>query len=181
MPIPLLSAMRRTPRASASSRFLARVCATAALVFVVTAGVVGSSVAGESPEEDDTLGQLSLNTTVLVNESVGAGVVGDFAVRGELFTEPFSTQVQEQRQHQAERLAVVERLDFAPSDQTAATYQPVRAALFGDYSSTVLPSAESEPESTATLYGIAVVAVPLVLVAGVVLGKAWAKRKRVRR
>jgi hypothetical protein len=55
----------------------------------------------------------------------------------------------------------------------------VRAELFGEYVSAVLPEGRDTAEDAPFLYGtVAVVAVPLVLVMGVVFGRFWVNRRR---
>ena len=151
-----------------------------ALAVAVTVGAPAFAFAADD-SDDDGAGQLSLNSTVLINESVGAGSTGDFAIRGSLFSEDLSARVQEQREAAAERLRVVDALDFGRMGTSAGDYQPVRAALFGGYSPQELPqTAGEEAEVSPALFGVAaVVAVPLVLVAGVLLGRFWVRRKRV--
>lgn len=183
--------MRRMRRASASKSFpdaeapvqrplLVRSFFAGALAVAVTVGAPAFTFAADDADEDGA-GQLSLNTAVLINESVGAGSTGDFAIRGSLFSEDLSARVHQQREAAAERLSVVATLDFERMETSAGDYQPVRAALFGGYSPHELPQTAGEKvEVSPAFYGAAaVVAVPLVLVAGVLLGRFWVRRKRV--
>ncbi|MHC2187344.1 malonyl CoA-acyl carrier protein transacylase, partial [Rathayibacter agropyri] len=118
--------------------------------------------------------------TVLVNESMGAGSTGDFAIRGDLFSADVSARAHKEQEAAAGRLTVANTLDFAHVETSVTDYQQVRAALFGDYSSREAPTAtQEESEASPVLYGAAAaVVVPLVLVAGVLLGRFWARRKR---
>jgi hypothetical protein len=147
------------------------------LVVVLAAG---APVAFAAADDSDDTGRLNLNTTVLVNESVGAGSSGEFAVRGDLFSDRLSRRAVEKRERSAERLRVVETLEFTAPEPAGEEYQSVRAALFENYSSDVIASAPNErAESSALLGVLAAVTVPLVLLAGLVLGRFWAGRRRV--
>lgn len=130
-------------------------------------------------DDSDDAGRLRLNTTVLVNDSVGAGSAGDFPIRISLFSDRLSGRIDEQRARSAERLTRVEGLTFAKLTSSGDPYRPVRAALFENYSSTVIASKQREGEKTSIWVGvIAVLAVPLVLAAGIGLGRFWARRRR---
>ena len=163
-------------RASASSRLIGAALAVGALAVVVT---IGAPTVSAVADDSDDAGRLSLNTTVLVNESVGAGSSGEFAIRSRLFSDRLSARVHEQWERSAERLNVVGALSFAEPRPSGEQYQSVRAALFEDYSSDVIASSKDEHEESSALVGVlAVVAVPLVLVAGRVLGRFRARRSR---
>ncbi len=133
--------------------------------------------------EGDESGQMSLNTTVLVNESVGVGSAGDFAIRGRLFSSSLEAQTMKQREAAADRLRAIETLDFAQRETNTVDYAPIRSELFESYNpQEVLQSSEDDSEASPALFGIAAaVAVPLVVVGGVLLGKFWTRRKRVAR
>ncbi|NRD09445.1 hypothetical protein [Rathayibacter agropyri] len=79
--------------------------------------------------DDDGEGRLNLDTTVLVNESVGAGSTGDFAIRGDLFSADVSARAHKEQEAAAGRLTVANTLDFAHVETSVADYQQVRAAL----------------------------------------------------
>ncbi|PPF10261.1 hypothetical protein C5C31_07115 [Rathayibacter rathayi] len=129
--------------------------------------------------DDDGEGRLDLDTHVLVNESVGTASSGDFKIRGDLFSADVSARAQEEQEAAAGRLTTATTLDFARVE-TSVNYQQVRAALFGDYSSRdALKATPEKSEASPVSYGAAAaVAVPVVLVAGVLLGRLWARRKR---
>lgn len=130
-------------------------------------------------DDSDDAGRLRLNTTVLVNDSVGAGSVGDFPIRSSLFSDRLSARVDEQRAHSAERLTGVTALTFAKARPSGDPYESVRAALFEDYSSSVIASKSREGEESSALVGVlAALAVPLMLAVGIGLGTIWAKRRR---
>jgi len=159
------------------SRFSAHGILVCTLAVALTVAAHPASPA--TADTDDDAGRLELNTNVLINESVGTGTVGDFAIRSRLFSADLAARAHEQREAGAERLDVVGILTFAPSGIVVGEYQAARDALFDDYS-TAVPSevreARSEPP---VLYAIALVAgAPLVLAAGLVLGRLWARRKR---
>ncbi|MHC2187080.1 hypothetical protein ACVLV4_002747 [Rathayibacter agropyri] len=78
--------------------------------------------------DDDGEGRLNLDTTVLVNESMGAGSTGDFAIRGDLFSADVSARAQKEQEAAAGRLTVANTLDFAHVE-TSVDYQQVRAAV----------------------------------------------------
>ncbi|MFT4189016.1 MAG: hypothetical protein QM621_10605 [Aeromicrobium sp.] len=149
------------------------------LTAVVTVSTPVSAFATDGGEGQGG-GQLDLNTTVLVNDPVSAGSVGDFPIRGSLFSADFAALLQEQQRRAAERLSVAETLDFTKTESGAAEYEPVRAVLFEDYTPReVFSSAGDEQRSSSLLYiAAAVVGVPLTLVAGVLMGRFWARRKR---
>lgn len=163
----------------APSRALLPAILSGALAVILTVGVSTASLANDDTDERDP-GLLSLNSDVLVNEHVGTGTTGDFAIRGRLFSEGLSARAAELSEESAERLGIADALSFDRPEATADEYEPVRAALFEEYSPQVI-SAESEiSEEPTLLYGLlAVIAVPLVVLAGVRLGTSWAKRKRV--
>lgn len=164
-------------RVSASNRFFA---GAFAVVMMVSAPAV--AFAAENVDGDES-GQLNLNATVLVNESIGVGSTGDFAIRGRLFSAKLDAKTQEQREAAVERLRAVETLDFAQRQTSVVDYQPMRSGLFEEYKpQNVLQGSQENAEVSPALFGIAaVVAVPLVLVGGVLLGRFWARRKRVSR
>lgn len=163
-------------RASASDRILAAGVAVGALAIGLT---IGAPTALAVTDDSDGAGKLSLNTTVLVNDSVGTGSSGEFAIRSSLFSDRLSARADQQRARSVERLNVVEHLDFAGPRPTGERYQSVRAALFEDYSSDVIASSSDQREESPVLFGVlAAVAVPLVLVGGFVLGRFWARRSR---
>ena len=149
-------------------------------------GALAVTVAVSAPasafadEDGDDAGQLGLNTTVLVNDSVGTGSLGEFAIRGSLFSADLSARVQEQREAAADRLTVARTLDFAHGDTSTVDYRPVRAALFEGYTSQEGPRAAQERnEASPAFFGVAaVIAVPRVLGAGLLAGRLWARRKR---
>lgn len=162
-------------RASVSSRG----AAAGALVVVLAAG---GPAAGAAADDSDDAGKLNLNTTVLVNESVGAGSSGEFAVRSSLFSDRLSRRAAEQREKAIERLTVVETLNFAARKPPGEEYHTVRAALFERYSSDVIASAQNEHAESSAGLGMPVavaVALPLVLLAGFVLGRFRVRRRRV--
>jgi hypothetical protein len=164
-------------RASASDRLIGAGLAAGALAVVLT---VGSPAVSAVADDSDDAGKLSLNTTVLVNESVGAGSSGEFPIRSSLFSDRLSARAELQRSRSAERLGIVERLDFAESRSSGEQYQSVRAVLFEGYSSDVIASTSDEREESAVPFSVIfLVAVPLVLVGGIVLGRLWARRSRV--
>ncbi|PPF22182.1 hypothetical protein C5C18_14945 [Rathayibacter tritici] len=129
--------------------------------------------------DDDGEGRLDLDTNVLVDESVGTASSGEFRIRGDLFSADVSARAQQEQEAAAERLTVATTLDFGRV-KTSVDYQQVRAALFGDYSSRdALKVTQEESEASPASYGVVVaVAVPVVLVVGVLLGRFWARRKR---
>jgi hypothetical protein len=148
------------------------------LAVAVTVGAPTASFATGTTDDNDA-GRLDLNANVLVNESVGSGAAGDFAIRGRLFLEDLSARAREQREASAERLDVAGTLTFEPS-AVADEYQAVRAALFDGYSSTVISETREAREESPVLALLAlVVGVPLVLMGGVLLGRFWARRRRV--
>ncbi|AZZ55990.1 hypothetical protein [Rathayibacter iranicus] len=130
--------------------------------------------------DDDGEGRLDLDTNVLVSESVGSGSTGGFAIRGDLFSADVSARAHKEQEAAADRLRVATTLDFTRVETSAVDYQQVRAALFGDYSSReALTATQAESEAAPVSYGAAAaVAVPVVLVAGVLLGRFWVRRKR---
>lgn len=163
-------------RASASDRLIGAGLIACALAVGST---VGSPAAPAVADDSDDAGKLSLNTTVLVNESVGAGSSGEFPIRSSLFSDRLSTRADQQQARSTERLSVVESLNFAEARSSGQQYQSVRAALFEDYSSDVIASSPGDREESSALLGVmAVVVVPLVLVGGIVLGRLWARRRR---
>jgi hypothetical protein len=130
-------------------------------------------------DDSDDAGRLRLNTTVLVNDSVGAGSAGDFPIRSSLFSDRLSARVDEQRAQSAERLTGVKALTFAKARPSGDPYASVRAALFEDYSSSTIASKQREGEDSSVFVGVAaVLAVPLMLAAGIGLGRFWARRRR---
>ncbi|WP_295124473.1 hypothetical protein [uncultured Leifsonia sp.] len=142
----------------------------------MTVGVAAASHA--VGKTDDDAGQLELNADVLVNESVSAGTSGDFAIRGRLFSEELSARAQERREALVGRLDVLDRLTFEPTAVVADEYQPVRAALFEGYSSEMLSQTREAEEDSQVLAVLALTAgLPLVVIAGVSLGRLRAKRK----
>lgn len=154
------------------------VLACALAVALMVGAPAASLAAGDTDDNDD--GRLDLNANVLVNESVGTGAAGDFAIRGRLFLEDLSARAREQKEASAERLGVVETLTFEPPEAVADEYQAVRAALFAGYSTEVVSQArEAREEFPVLSVLVSVAGVPLVLVAGVLLGRFWARRKRV--
>lgn len=163
-------------RASASDRFIVRTSAAAALA--VGLATCASSVSAEADDSDDA-GKLSLNTTVLVNESAGTGSSGEFAIRSRLFSDRLAGRVEQQRERSAERLSVVDALTFVGTRTSGEQYESVKALLFENYTSDVIASSSDDRTETPVLQWVAaVVAVPLVLVAGIVLGRRWARRGR---
>lgn len=163
------------PRRS-KRRVLGQGAAAGALAVVVAAGA--PAVVAVADDSDET-GTLRLNATVLVNDSVGAGSAGDFPIRGSLFSERLYVRIGEQREASAERLTGVRELDFAAPKPSGDQYQSVRAALFENYSSSGIASKQREGEESSALLGVvAVLAVPLMLIAGIGLGRFWARRRR---
>lgn len=130
--------------------------------------------------DEDAQGKLRLNTTVLVNDSVGAGVRGDFAIRGSLFSENLYAKIQEQRDTAVAQLRAARAINFTKNSSKPVDYTPVRAALFQEYSPhKTVATLQEKNERAAAFYLVAtVLVIPLVLVAGVLLGKFWGKRKR---
>ena len=162
-------------RASASDRLIGAGLAAGALAVVLT---VGSPAVSAVADDSDDAGRLSLNTTVLVNESVGAGSSGEFPIRSSLFSDRLSARAERQRSQSAERLGIVEHLDFARTRSSGEQFQSVRAALFEGYSSDVIAGSSVEHEQSPGPFAVIfVVAVPLVLVGGIVLGRFWARRR----
>ncbi|NQX13882.1 hypothetical protein HQQ80_19820 [Microbacteriaceae bacterium VKM Ac-2855] len=145
----------------------------------MSVGAPVSAFAAEAPGNDNA-GRLNLTTDVLVTESVNAGSTGDFVVRGALFSEEFTARAQAQRAIETERVANVRSLDFSRAETSAVDYQPVRESLFDGYSpQDLVQTAQEVNDDSPTFYGVAaLVAVPLTLVAGVALGRFWARRKR---
>ncbi|MFB9748043.1 hypothetical protein [Leifsonia shinshuensis] len=175
------SASSRHPRdehqAAQSRRGVLRGGATAGALIV---GLTIAPAVMAAADDPDDAGRLSLNTTVLVNDSVGAGSSGEFAIRSSLFSDRISAQAEERQKKSAERLSAVEALDFATAPSADDPYRSVRAALFESYSSDVIASSSEEHEESSVLVGVlAVVVVPVVLLAGVVTGRIWARRRRV--
>lgn len=159
------------------SRFPAHSILVCTLAVALTVGAHAASPA--TADTDDDAGRLDLNTNVLVNESVGTGTAGDFAIRGRLFSADLAARAHEQREADAERLGVVGTVTFAPSGVVAGEHRAVREALFDDYSTAVLSEVREARTESPVLYALVLVAgVPLVLVAGLVLGRLWARRKR---
>lgn len=73
---------------------------------------------------------------------------------------------------------VLDRLTFEPTAVVADEYQPVRAALFEGYSSEMLSQTREAEEDSQVLAVLALTAgLPLVVIAGVSLGRLRAKRK----
>lgn len=161
----------------AVSRFVwVSICAV--FVTLCTLGCAFATGAGDG--NDDTGGVLNLNTNVLINDSEGTGSAGDFVIRGTLFSAEFSERMQEQRKAVSDLLARADTLDFAHNATSAFDYRPVRSALFEHYSSQEVPrSAQEHTGKSSVFFGVVVVVVPLVMVAGVLLGRFWARRKRV--
>lgn len=148
------------------------------LATALTVGAPTASFATGTTDDNDA-GRLDLNANVLVNESVGSGAAGDFAIRGRLFLEDLTARALEQRDASTERLGVAGILTFEPS-AVVDEYQGVRSALFDGYSSTVISETREVREESPVLALLAlVVGIPLVLLGGVVLGRCWARRRRV--
>lgn len=159
------------------SRFSARGIPACALAVALTVGAPAASPA--TADTDDDEGRLSLNTNVLINESVGTGTPGDFAIRGRLFSEDLAARARAQREASANRLGVVDTLTFAPSEVDPGGYRAVRAALFDDYSTGILSEArEAHTECPFLSALVLVIGAPLVLLAGLGLGRLWARRRR---
>lgn len=174
------SASDSTPSEAADAplrlRLLARRAVGCALVVGLTAG---ASTAARAAGADDDAGRLDLNANVLVNESVGAGTAGDFAIRGRLFSQELTVRAHERAEARSERLSVAGALTFVPKDSTADGYQAVRGALFEEYTSTTRTDArEVRQESSIVSLLLLVIGVPGVLLGGVSLGRFWARRKR---
>lgn len=148
-----------------------------ALSVALTVGAPAALATGSADDIDD--GLLDLNTNVLVNESVGAGTSGDFAVRGRLFLEDLSARAREQQEARARSLGVVDTLTFEQPHVVAEEYQAVRNALFAGYSTDVLSEARDARVDSPVLYVLVlVVGVPLVFIGGVSSGRFWARRRR---
>jgi len=151
---------------------------TWALAVGLTAGVLVASPALGDPRDSGD-GSLNLNADILVDESVGTGAVGDFAVRGRLFSPELSARADEQREASAERLDIAGTLTFEPTASESEAYAAVRAGLFDGYSSDVHSQAVEAREESAILPTLAlVIGVPLVILVGVYLGRFWARRRR---
>lgn len=160
------------------SRLLIGGAVSCLLAAAVTIGAPAASLATGTADDNDA-GRLDLNANVLVNETVGSGAAGDFAIRGRLFLEGLSARALEQREASAERLRVAGTLTFEPS-AAVDEYQGVRGALFDGYSSTVISETrEARKESPILALLALVVGLPLVLLGGVLLGRFWARRRRV--
>lgn len=166
-------AQQPRPR-SAPARF-----AAGALAVAVAVGAPALAFAADGDDDGDT-GQLNLNTTVLVNDAVGAGSTGDFAIRGSLFAQDLTARADARRVAIAERLNAVDTLDFASSESTGIDYRPVRAGLFEDYSSqgALEVTRDDENMSSMVVVAAAVVIVPVVLMAGALLGRFWVRRRK---
>lgn len=147
-------------------------------VFAMMANTSIASFAADDTDGDEP-GQLSLNTTVLVNESVRAGSTGEFPIRGRLFLAQLDAKAEELREAASERLRITESLDFARRQTDSIEYKAVRSELFEDYEPQEVPRMpHADAEATRALFWVvAAVALPLVLVGGVLLGKFWARRK----
>lgn len=161
---------------------LVRGCCAGVLVIVLTGVPRAASASGDDADNSNgDAGQLGLNTAVLVNDSVGEGYTGDFPIRGSLFSADLSARVQEQREASTEQVAFARTLNFARSETNTGNFHLVRAALFENYSSQEVPRAARETHTTSSvLYGVAaVLAVPVVVVVGLLLGVFWVRRKRV--
>ena len=180
--------MRRMRRASASRPFPSRTDDTRArsrlpvrgvlACALATALAVGAPVVALADTDDDA-GRLDLNTSVLINESVGTGTGGVCALGGRLVSADLAARAREKREAGSERLGVVNALTFEPSEVVADEYHAVRSALFDAYSTDVRAETRevrSEPQSLYAL--LLAVGVPIVLIAGVSLGRFWARRKR---
>jgi hypothetical protein len=160
------------------SRLPAQGILACALAVALTVGAPTASLAA-GDTDDNGAGRLDLNGDVLVNESVGTGASGDYAIRGRLFLEDLSARAHKQRETAAERLGVVDTLNFERPEVVTDEYQAVRAALFDGYSSEVVSQAREAREGSPVLSTLVLVAgVPLVLIAGMSLGRFWARRKR---
>jgi hypothetical protein len=157
---------------------LARLFAGALAVVLAVGAPVGAFAVDDLDDHDP--GKLNLNTTVLVNESVGGGSTGDFAIRGSLFSDRLIATADELRARASARLNVVDTLDFAPSDVSSIDFAPVRAGLFNGYTSRDVPQAARDDEQASPVFlgAAAVAAVPLMLLAGVLLGRYWGRRKK---
>ncbi|MFJ3426627.1 hypothetical protein [Leifsonia aquatica] len=149
------------------------------LAVCLTLGVsMATPALGDPGDPGD--GSLDLNADILVDESVGTGSVGDFAVRGRLFSVDLSARADEQREASAARLDVADSLTFEPPDAGAESYEAVRAGLFADYTSDMhSQTVESREESPVLHLLVLVAGVPLVVLIGVFLGRVWARRRRV--
>ncbi|MEO7017284.1 MAG: hypothetical protein ABI067_12210 [Leifsonia sp.] len=147
------------------------------LAFALTVGASVASFADDGTDDDS--GRLNLNSDVLVNESVGTGATGDFAIRGRLFSPQLSARSHALDVASSTRLAVAGGLDFRLPESTDVEYRALRGGLFDGYSVKALPARGANQETSSALYGLLLVAgVPLVLLGGVLLGRFWVGRKR---
>jgi hypothetical protein len=175
------SASERYPRTRALPRLSLRarcqVIGAGVLVGMAVACVPVVSFADDRP--DDGSGSLNLNSDVLVNESVGTGATGDFAIRGRLFSAQLSARAHELDVASAERADVAGSLDFRPAEAADVEYRALRVGLFDGYAVKVLPARDASQETSPALYGLVLAAgVPVVLLGGILLGRTWSKRKR---
>lgn len=149
------------------------------LAVFLTLSASGTSIATEDTDDRDA-GRLNLNSDVLVNEAVDTGTVGNFAIRGRLFSPEINTRAEAQQAAAASRLDAVGQLSFTDTRFTGDEYQEVRTALFADYSPEARSGTRDEQVSTQLVFVFTLaLGIPLVLGGGAALGRAWAKRKRV--
>jgi hypothetical protein len=149
----------------------------AALVFAPAVAAAATGAAGDTGESG--AGSLRLNADVLVDEAVGSGTAGEFAVRGRLFSEEFLSRAEEQRAAAADRVGVVDALTFEPVATPVDPYGEARAALFEEYTATARSAAPESVEDSSVVPLLALVAgVPLVVLAGARVGRMRARRKR---
>ena len=151
---------------------------TCVLSAIIAVGPAAVSFAEDAGEERDQ-GSLTLNSDVIVNESVGTATTGDFAVRGKLFSDALSSRADVLNEAVTQRLDITEKLSFAPAETAVDEYRDLRETLFDGYTPQVIPVATATAEEPRLLYALLlVIAAPLMLWAGVQAGKAWARRKR---
>ncbi|GAB2023721.1 type VII secretion protein EssA [Pseudolactococcus yaeyamensis] len=126
----------------------------------------------------DSDGSLTINTDILTNNQVQAGGVGDFPIRGELFSSALTEFSKQNSFKQNERIEQAKTIDFSIKSRDVSDDKQVKQLLFENYRPQVITTKNQEnTKQSDYLFLIATLTMLFLGVVGIFAGRWRIKQK----
>ncbi|HBZ60774.1 MAG TPA: type VII secretion protein EssA [Lactococcus sp.] len=127
----------------------------------------------------DSNGSLKLNTDILTGNQSQAGSVGDFPVRGRLFTKELEEQSKNLGLDSKQVVENIKTVDFSVKTDGTKSDSEVKKYLFQNYKSQVIISDNKEDSQQVSWFVMLSIPVMIVILfVGIFSGRWWTRKQR---
>ncbi|MGX6991586.1 type VII secretion protein EssA [Pseudolactococcus reticulitermitis] len=127
----------------------------------------------------DSNGSLKINTDILTNNHILSGGVGEFPIRGELFSTDLTKVSEQNREEEKSIIHQAERIDFSNQTKDISEDKQSKKLLFKDYQPQVITkNSQEDVQQTNMVFWFAVPLLFFLLLLGIFAGRWRVQYKR---